>query len=302
MSAELGFQSITAASELIRTKKLSPVELTKALLARIEALDPKFNAFIRVTPDIALAAARVAEAEITAGGWRGVMHGMPFGLKDIIDFAGLPTTCHSKILAQNVAKSDSVVTTKLKAAGGVPMGKLSTHEFAIGGPSLDLPWPPARNPWNRDCHPGGSSSGSGAALAAGLLPAALGTDTGGSIRNPASMCAVVGLKPTYGRVSRRGVFPLSNSLDHVGPMTRTVRDNALLLNLLAGFDGEESPARAASHACDVVVDQLLEVVRQRRAIQRAQTEAARLVAEAREESEHIMEEALVGFELPNKGP
>ena len=239
MSQELGFLGLAEASEQIRTRKLSPVELTKALLARIERLDTRINAFIRVTPDIAMAAAKTAEADIMAGGWRGPMHGMPFGLKDIIDFAGLPTTCHSKILADNIATSDAVVTSKLKAAGGVPLGKLSTHEFAIGGPSLDLPWPPARNPWNLACHPGGSSSGSGAALAAGLLPAALGTDTGGSIRNPASMCAIVGMKATYGRVSRRGVFPLSNSLDHVGPMTRTVRDNALLLNVLAGYDAKD---------------------------------------------------------------
>ncbi|MFM9937946.1 MAG: amidase [Hyphomicrobiaceae bacterium] len=239
MSQELGFMGLAEASEKIRTKQLSPVELTKALLARIDKLDKRINAFIRVTPDIALKAAKTAESEIVAGGWRGPMHGMPFGLKDIIDFAGLPTTCHSKILADNIAKSDAVVTGKLKAAGGVPLGKLSTHEFAIGGPSLDLPWPPARNPWNLECHPGGSSSGSGAALAAGMLPAALGTDTGGSVRNPASMCAIVGLKPTYGRVSRRGVFPLSNSLDHVGPMTRTVRDNALLLNVLAGHDAKD---------------------------------------------------------------
>ncbi len=239
MSQDLGFMGLAEASEQLRTKKLSPVELTKALLARIERLDKRLNAFIRVTPDIALKAARMAESEITAGGWRGPMHGMPFGLKDIIDFAGLPTTCHSKILTDNIATSDAVVTAKLKAAGGVPLGKLATHEFAIGGPSLDLPWPPARNPWHPDCHPGGSSSGSGAALAAGMLPAALGTDTGGSVRNPASMCAIVGMKPTYGRVSRRGVFPLSNSLDHVGPMTRSVRDNALLLNVLAGHDARD---------------------------------------------------------------
>jgi aspartyl-tRNA(Asn)/glutamyl-tRNA(Gln) amidotransferase subunit A len=239
MSGEPGFLGIAEAGDLIRTRQLSPVELTRALLARIARIDPSINAFIRVTPDVALAAARTAEAEIMAGGWRGHLHGVPFGLKDIIDFAGLPTTCHSKVLADSVAASDAVVTARLKAAGGVPMGKLATHEFAIGGPSLDLPWPPARNPWSTACHPGGSSSGSGAALAAGLLPAALGTDTGGSVRNPASMCAIVGMKPTYGRVSRRGVFPLAYSLDHVGPMTRTVRDNAMLLNVIAGHDPQD---------------------------------------------------------------
>lgn len=253
MSQDLGFMTLAEASEQIRTKRLSPVELTKALLDRVGRLDKTLNAFIRVTPDIALDAAKRAEAEIKSGGWRGPMHGMPFGLKDIIDFAGLPTTCHSKILIDNIATGDAVVTQRLKAAGGVPMGKLATHEFAIGGPSLDLPWPPARNPWNPACHPGGSSSGSGVALAAGLLPAALGTDTGGSVRNPASMCAIVGMKPTYGLVSRRGVFPLSNSLDHVGPMTRTVRDNAILLNVLAGHDPLD-PGSAAAPATDYTRD------------------------------------------------
>ena len=228
--------SLTEASALIRDKKLSPVEYTKALLERIDALDGDLNAFLRLTPDIALADAGRAEEEIMAGKWRGPMHGMPYGLKDIIDVEGLPTTGHSKILEDNVAKHDAPVTAKLRAAGGVLMGKLSTHEFAIGGPSFDLPWPPARNPWNRNHHPGGSSSGSGAALASGMLPAALGTDTGGSVRNPASMCGIIGMKATYGRVSRRGVLPLSFSLDHIGPMTRTVRDNALLLNVIAGHD------------------------------------------------------------------
>ena len=239
MSADLGYRSLSEAGELIRTRKLSPVELTRALLARIERHDGRLNAFIRVTPESALAAAKAAEAEIMAGGWRGPLHGVPLGLKDIIDVAGLPTTSHSKILLDNVAKADAVVTARLKAAGGVLVGKLSTHEFAIGGPSFDLPFPPARNPWNRDCHPGGSSSGSGVALAAGFVPVALGTDTGGSVRNPASMCGIVGMKPTYGRVSRRGVFPLSYSLDHVGPMTRTVRDNAVLLNIIAGHDADD---------------------------------------------------------------
>ena len=188
-------------------------------------------------------AARAAEAEIMAGRWRGPLHGVPFALKDIIDVAGLPTTAHSKILIDNVAKEDSAVAARLKAAGGILFGKLATHEFAIGGPSFDLPWPPAVNPWGGNHFPGGSSSGSGVALAAGYVPAALGTDTGGSVRNPASMCAITGLKPTYGLVSRRGVFPLSYSLDHVGPMTRTVRDNALLLQILAGHDAGD-PASA----------------------------------------------------------
>jgi aspartyl-tRNA(Asn)/glutamyl-tRNA(Gln) amidotransferase subunit A len=239
---DLAYLTIHEASELLRSRKLSPVELAKAQLARIEQLDSRFHAFIKVTPEIALAGARAAEAQITSGDWRGPLHGVPYALKDIIDYAGLPTTCHSKILVDNIAQADAVVTARLKGAGGVMMGKLSTHEFAIGGPSFDLPWPPAVNPWggNGGNHfPGGSSSGSGAALSAGMVHAALGTDTGGSVRNPASMCSIVGLKPTYGRVSRRGVFPLSYSLDHVGPMTRTVRDNAILLNIIAGHDGED---------------------------------------------------------------
>jgi aspartyl-tRNA(Asn)/glutamyl-tRNA(Gln) amidotransferase subunit A len=230
------YLSIADAAELLRAKKLSPVEYTKALIARIEQHDSRFNAFIRFTPELALEDARRAEAEIMAGGWRGPLHGVPYGLKDIVDYAGLPTTAHSKILIDNVAAADALVTQRLRAAGGVFLGKLSTHEFAIGGPSFDLPWPPARNPWNADHFCGGSSSGSGAAVAAGFMPAALGTDTGGSIRNPAAMCGIVGMKPTYGLVSRRGVLPLAYSLDHVGPLTRTVRDNALMLELIAGHD------------------------------------------------------------------
>ena len=243
MSAELAFLGLAQAAELIRAKKLSPVEYVTALLARIDRHDKKFNAFIALTPERALAAARKAEAEIAAGNWRGPFHGMPYALKDIIDVEGIATTAHSKVMTGNAASRDAAVTERLQAAGGVLLGKLSTHEFAIGGPSFDLPWPPARNPWDRDHFCGGSSSGSGAGLAAGFFPAALGTDTGGSIRNPASMCGITGMKATYGRVSRRGVMPLAFSLDHIGPMTRTVRDNALMLQVIAGHDPED-PASA----------------------------------------------------------
>lgn len=248
---DLAWLTVAEAAELLRAKRLSPVEYTKALIARIERHDGKLNAFLRFTPEIALEDARRAEAEIARGGWRGPLHGVPYGLKDIIDYTGLPTTGHSKILEDNIAVADAHVTAKLKAAGGVFMGKLSTHEFAIGGPSFDLPWPPARNPWNRDHFCGGSSSGSGAATAAGFLPVAIGSDTGGSVRNPASMCGVVGIKPTYGLVSRRGVFPLSFSLDHIGPLTRTARDSALMLDLIAGHDpldpgSSESTARSSA--------------------------------------------------------
>ena len=242
---DLHYMTAAAAARAIATRELSPVELMQALLARIERLDPRLNAFIRLDGEAAMAAARTAEAEIAAGRSRGPLHGVPVGIKDIIDVAGLPTTCHSKVLQDNIATSDAVCVTKLRGAGAIVLGKLSTHEFAIGGPSFDLPWPPARNPWNTDHHPGGSSSGSGSGVAAGLYPMALGTDTGGSVRNPASCCGIVGLKPTYGLVSRRGVFPLSFTLDHVGPMTRTVTDNALMLEVLAGHDPADPGSAAA---------------------------------------------------------
>jgi aspartyl-tRNA(Asn)/glutamyl-tRNA(Gln) amidotransferase subunit A len=242
--SELAWLTVADAARLLRERKLSPVEYVSALIERVEKHDSKFNAFLRFTPEIALEDARRCEAEIMRGGWRGVFHGVPYALKDIVDYAGLPTTAHSKILQDNVAASDAAVTQKLRAAGAVFMGKLSTHEFAIGGPSFDLPWPPARNPWNRDHFCGGSSSGSGAAVSAGFVPAAVGTDTGGSVRNPASMCGIAGMKPTYGLVSRRGVFPLSFSLDHVGPLTRTVHDNALMLEAIAGHDALD-PGTAA---------------------------------------------------------
>jgi aspartyl-tRNA(Asn)/glutamyl-tRNA(Gln) amidotransferase subunit A len=234
--SDLHWMTVAEAARAIAARELSPVELMNALLERISRLDPKLNVFIRLDGAAAMEAARAAEAEIVSGRRRGPLHGVPVGIKDIIDVAGLPTTCHSKILIDNIASADAVCVSRLRAAGAIVLGKLSTHEFAIGGPSFDLPWAPARNPWNPDHHPGGSSSGSGSGLAAGLFPMALGSDTGGSVRNPASACGIVGLKPTYGLVSRRGVFPLSFTLDHVGPMTRTVGDNVLLLDVIAGHD------------------------------------------------------------------
>jgi len=186
--SELHWLTATAAARAIAAREVSPVELMTALLERIGRLDPKLNVFIRLDAEAAMDAARAAEAEIAAGRVRGPLHGVPVGIKDIIDVAGLPTTCHSKILIDNVAAADAVCVARLRGAGAIVLGKLSTHEFAIGGPSFDLPWPPARNPWNPDHHPGGSSSGSGSGIAAGLFPMALGSDTGGSIRNPASAC------------------------------------------------------------------------------------------------------------------
>ena len=239
--------TVSEASRAFAARTLSPVELLTALLQRIERLDPTLHAFIRLDAGAAMDAARTAEKEIAARRSRGPLHGIPIGIKDIIDVAGLPTTCHSKILLDNVAQQDAVVIAKLRQAGAIILGKLSTHEFAIGGPSFDLPFPPARNPWNPEHHPGGSSSGSGAGVCAGLFPAALGSDTGGSVRNPASANGIVGLKPTYGLVSRRGVFPLSFTLDHVGPLTRTVADNALILDAIAGHDPAD-PGSAATEA------------------------------------------------------
>jgi aspartyl-tRNA(Asn)/glutamyl-tRNA(Gln) amidotransferase subunit A len=246
--------SATAAVAAFRAGDLSPVEYLRALLLRIDRHDPALNVFIRLDADAAMEAARAAERELAHGHARGPLHGLPVGIKDIIDVGGLPTTCHSQILRDNIAAADAVCVAKLRAAGAIVLGKLSTHEFAIGGPSFDLPFPPARNPWNRDHHPGGSSSGSGAGLAAGFFPLALGTDTGGSVRNPASACGIVGLKPTYGRVSRRGVFPLSFTLDHVGPMARTVADAALMLGVIEGHD----PRDPGSVPCPVAGDPALE--------------------------------------------
>lgn len=234
--------TIAEAARLIKARKLSSVELTKDLLARTEALEPQLNAFITRTPEAAMEAAKAADAELARGNDRGPMHGVPFAVKDIYDTAGVLTSGHSRICKDRVPKKDSTTVAKLRAAGGVLTGKLATHEFAHGGPSFDLPWPPARNPWNTAHFSGGSSSGSGVALAAGLVPASLGSDTGGSIRGPAGLCGIAGMKPTYGLVSRAGVLPNSYSYDHCGPMARTTEDCALLLNIVAGHD----PADPAS--------------------------------------------------------
>ncbi|HEX5476244.1 MAG TPA: amidase [Burkholderiales bacterium] len=225
---------IAEAARLFRSRERSPLELTQCLLARIDRLDARCNAFLHVARESALAEAKAAGAELAAGRDRGPLHGIPYAVKDIIDVAGLRTTCHSKILRDNIASADAPVIAQLREAGAVLLGKLALHEFATGGPTTELPWPPARNPWNLELHPGGSSSGSGTALAAGLVPAALGTDTGGSVRNPATVCGGVGMKPTHGLVSCEGVFPLAPSLDVVGPMTRSVEDNALLLEAMTG--------------------------------------------------------------------
>jgi aspartyl-tRNA(Asn)/glutamyl-tRNA(Gln) amidotransferase subunit A len=233
---DLHFLTIAEAGDLIRRRKLSPVEYVQALLSRIDALDTQVHAFITKTADAALAQARAAEREIAQGGYRGPLHGIPFGLKDIYDTAGILTSGHSKICIDNVPAENAHAAQRLLDAGAILMGKLATHEFASGGPSLDLPWPPARNPWHTAYFTGSSSSGSGAAVAAGFVPAALGSDTGGSIRIPAALCGVAGLKPTYGRVSRHGVMPNSYTFDHAGPLAWTVEDCAILLECIAGHD------------------------------------------------------------------
>ncbi len=245
--------SILDAAKALRAGTTTSVALTEAALARIAATDLKINAFITVTADRARADAARADAERAAGIDSGPLHGVPYALKDIYDTAGIRTTCHSKLRVDNVPVADSVVAEKLAASGGVLLGKLATHEFALGGPSFDLPFPPARNPWNPDHIPGGSSSGSGAAIAAGITRLAMGSDTGGSIRGPAAYCGTVGLKPTYGRVSRRGVFPLSTTLDHCGPLTRNVSDAAVALQIIAGYD-KHDPACADVPVGDYLVD------------------------------------------------
>ena len=233
------FLTIAELNRLYDQRELSPVEVTRSLLDRIAAHDGKLHSFIRVTPEVALAEAQAAERELVAGRRRGPLQGIPYALKDIVETAGIPTTGHSKLCQDHVPTADAHLVTLLMAGGAVLMGKLATWEFALGGPSWDLPWPPARNPWNPDYLPGGSSSGAGAAVAAGFVPGAVGTDTGGSIRGPAAVCGIAGLKPTYGRVSRRGVFPNTFTMDHCGPLTRSAEDIALFLQVIAGFDAED---------------------------------------------------------------
>ncbi|MGE0766199.1 MAG: amidase [Hyphomicrobiaceae bacterium] len=241
--------SLAAAARLIGERKLSPVEYTAALISRTDALEPQLNAFITRTNETAMATARAAETEIMRGASRGALHGVPFAVKDIYDTAGILTSGHSRTNIDRIPTADSTAVARLKAGGAVLTGKLATHEFAHGGPSFDLPWPPARNPWNTAHFTGGSSSGSGAALAAGLVPVSLGSDTGGSIRGPAGLCGIAGLKPTYGLVSRAGVIPNSYSYDHCGPMARTSEDCAIILNAVAGYDPAD-PSSARHRAAD----------------------------------------------------
>ena len=242
---ELCYMTIAQAAPLLRDGQLSPVELTRAFLERIEAIDGRLNSYVTLLPERALAQARAAEAEILRGDYRGPLHGIPIGLKDLYDTAGILTTAMSRVTPDRVPTEDATTVARLNQAGTILLGKLAMHEFALGGPDFTSLFPPARNPWNLAHIPGGSSSGSGAAVAAGLCMGALGSDTGGSIRGPASMCGIVGIKPTYGRVSNFGVVPLSWSQDHCGPMTWTVADNALMLQALAGHDPKDPTTSTA---------------------------------------------------------
>jgi aspartyl-tRNA(Asn)/glutamyl-tRNA(Gln) amidotransferase subunit A len=231
--------TIAQAARLIADRKLSPVELAKTHLERIRRLDPQLNAFLVVTEERALADAMAAEARQMSGALRGSLDGIPIAHKDIYNTAGIRTTAHSRLLQDNVPTRDAHTVKKWADAGAVMLGKLATHEFAFGGPSFDVPWPPARNPWNRDRFTAGSSSGTGAAVAAGLILGGTGSDTGGSIRGPAALCGIAGIKPTYGLCSRVGILPLAFSLDHAGPMAWTAEDCGLLLQGMAGHDAED---------------------------------------------------------------
>jgi aspartyl-tRNA(Asn)/glutamyl-tRNA(Gln) amidotransferase subunit A len=237
------YLTIAEAAAGLRRRRFSAAELADACLARIDAHDGKLYSFLTLTRELALEQARQADKELRSGTDRGPLHGIPIALKDLYMTKGIRTTCHSALLEQWLPEHDATTVTKLRAAGTLLLGKLGMHEFAFGGPSIDAPFPAVRNPWNTAHIPGGSSSGSAAALAAGFCYGALGSDTGGSIRTPASHCGIVGIKPTYGRVSRFGVIPLSWSLDHAGPMARSVEDCAILLQALAGYDVQD-PASA----------------------------------------------------------
>lgn len=231
--------SIAEATRLLRERQISPIALTEVCLQRIERLNPKVNAFITVTAESAIDAAGRAEREIRNGRWRGPLHGIPVGLKDLFDTKGVATSAASGLFKDRVPKEDCEVVRRLKSAGAVLLGKLNMHEFAYGGSSVVSFFGPVANPWSYEHIAGGSSSGSTAAVAAGMCYGSLGTDTGGSIRLPSAYCGTVGLKPTYGRVSTRGVIPLSWSCDHVGPITRTVADAAIMLQAIAGYDPED---------------------------------------------------------------
>ena len=235
-SEDILFTSIHSISKKIKSGDVSPVELTQKSLERAEQLQPQLNAFLEIWHQEAIDQAKKAEAQITAGNYIGPMHGVPIALKDLVDVAGKPTTAASKVLQQNIATRDATITTRLKRSGAIIIGKTNLVEFAFGPTGLNPYTGDARNPWDVNRITGGSSSGSGVAVAAGITHAAIGSDTGGSIRMPASLCGIAGLKPTYGRVPRTGVLDLSWSQDHVGPMTRSAIDCGIMMNVISGYD------------------------------------------------------------------
>jgi aspartyl-tRNA(Asn)/glutamyl-tRNA(Gln) amidotransferase subunit A len=240
MSDDLCRMTISELAPKIRTKKISPVELTQAVLDRIEKLDPVLNAYITVDAGGALKAARKARRQIAGGNYLGPLHGIPIALKDLYDTKGLLTTAGSKIMADRVPEADATSVAKLRAAGAVIVGKTNMHEFALGGTTQNPHYGGTRNPYDTGRIPGGSSGGSAAAVATGMCIASTGSDTGGSIRTPSALCGIVGLKPTYGRISLRGIVPLAWTLDHVGPMTKCVGDAAIMLSAMAGYDPKDS--------------------------------------------------------------
>ncbi|CAE6931505.1 Putative amidase AmiD [Paraburkholderia domus] len=265
--------SVSELAELLASRRLTAVELTCFFLARIDRWEHAIHAFTYLDRNDVLRQAQACDVTIQRDGPRGQLHGIPIALKDMIDVRGVPTTFHSRLLLDNIAEADGVCVQQLRDAGAIIFGKLATHEFALGGPSFDLPFPPARNPWNPMLHPGGSSSGAGAGLAAGFFPLAVGTDSGGSIRSPAAACGIVGFKPTYRAISGDGVLPLAPSVDHVGPMARSVSDAAVLFDVLRDrsrpCDAPGQPARIegtrigyleAFHRddCDPAISALLE--------------------------------------------
>src|SRR5579863_8532456 len=233
------FTSISELSRRLRLGEVSPVEITQRCLERIEKLNPALNAFITVLAELAMEEAKMAEAEILNGEWRGPLHGIPIAVKDLIDTAGVWTTAASALYKDRIPLKDAEVVRRLRVAGAVIIGKNNLHEFAYGGSSLVSYFGDVHNPWDVARIAGGSSGGSAAAVVAGMAYAAIGTATAGSIREPAALCGCVGLKPTYGRVSSRGVIPLSLSLDHVGPMVATVEDAAIVLQAIAGYDAAD---------------------------------------------------------------
>lgn len=244
-TSDLCYLTLQELADRIRSKEISPVEATEATLERIERLNPRLNAFITVMAEQAIKDARAATGEIVAGRYRGPLHGVPVAVKDLCETKGVRTTAAAKILADWVPDRDATVVRKLREAGAIIVGKTNLHELALGVTGNSPHFGAVHNPWDLDRIPGGSSSGSAAAVAAGLCFAAIGSDTGGSIRIPASLCGISGLKPTYGRVSLHGVLPLSWSLDHLGPMTRSVRDCATVLSAIAGQDPDDPSTAAA---------------------------------------------------------